>query len=112
MKTVTSNQLKVTSNETNPPAPPFSKGGKGGFENSSLVTRHPLLKGLLIALWFSLLFLPFKGLGASLILFVVLSLTIMSLTSLRGYAKPLWEKASTAIHKIRGIRLSILSLHV
>ncbi len=30
---------------SNPPLPPFAKGGRGGI-NSSLVTRHSLLKGL------------------------------------------------------------------
>jgi N6-L-threonylcarbamoyladenine synthase len=34
---------KVTNQEPNPLLPPFTKGGRGGITNSSLVTRHSLL---------------------------------------------------------------------
>ena len=80
-------------------------------KNSSLSTRpasggsaevsYSLLKSLLIALWFSILFLPFKGLLPSLILFVVLSLTIISLVFLRGYAHALIGKGGVLIQRIR-----------
>jgi iron complex transport system substrate-binding protein len=53
------NRFKASSQESNPPLPPFSKGGKGGFERghgginySSLVTRHSLLKKkVLFIIW-------------------------------------------------------------
>ncbi len=38
-----SNKLQVTSNELNPPSPPFSKGGQGGITDSSLVARYSSL---------------------------------------------------------------------
>ena len=43
------------------------------------------MKPLIIALWLSLLFLPFKGLYAALILFAVLSIFIVSLKFLSPY---------------------------
>jgi N6-L-threonylcarbamoyladenine synthase len=36
-------QLSAFSQESNPPKPPFTKGGLGGITNSSLVTRHSSL---------------------------------------------------------------------
>ncbi|MBI4653666.1 MAG: hydroxymethylbilane synthase [Nitrospirae bacterium] len=33
----------IVSQKSNPPLPPFAKGGRGGILNSSLVTRHSLL---------------------------------------------------------------------
>ena len=42
-RVVNSSKFKVQS--SNPPLPPFAKGGRGGI-NSSLVTRHSLLKGV------------------------------------------------------------------
>lgn len=45
LKTAVLNFLKksVISQQSNPPLPPFTKGGRGEITNSSLVTRHPSL---------------------------------------------------------------------
>jgi anthranilate synthase component 1 len=43
--TIRSRKPKVSSHEINPPLPPFTKGGRGGICNSSLVTGHPSLSG-------------------------------------------------------------------
>ncbi len=78
----------------------------------SLLMTSLVRKGLLIALWFSLLFLPFKGLRASLILFIVLSIGIILLMFLKGYAKSFIEKAHSAMITIKGLRTPVLSLRV
>lgn len=82
----------------------------GGNNILLRITRCALRKGFLIALWFSLLLLPFKGLRASLILFIALSLTIILLAFLKGYEKSFIEKARTAMITIREIRASVPSL--
>src|SRR4030043_604826 len=63
------------------------------------------MKPLIIALWLSLLFLPFKGLYAALILFAVLSIFIVSLKSLLRYKKKLEKISQILINKIRVERL-------
>jgi branched-chain amino acid transport system permease protein len=64
-----------------------------------------LAKPLLIALWFAMLFLPFKGLQASLILFISLSVTFSFLVLLRDYAHSLSKQGHAAIQRIRSVRL-------
>lgn len=81
-------------------------------EKPNSIDKNSLFKSLLIPLWFSLLFLPFKGLGASLILFIVLSIAFILLTFLKGYAKSFVEKAHTAMITMRGMRTSVPSLRV
>lgn len=63
------------------------------------------MRSLLIALWFSLLFLPFKGPLPSLILFVSLSLTIITLVFLRGYAHTLIGQGGAMMQRIRSAKL-------
>ena len=53
--------------------------------------EHYLIKPLVIALWFALLFLPFNGLRAALILFIVLSISIVFCKFLLGYKKTVFE---------------------
>ncbi len=67
---------------------------------------------ILVALWFSILFLPFKGAKAALILFVVLSTSIVLSRSLLSYAKSLREKGQAVSNRIRTIKLSTRSLFV
>ena len=62
------------------------------------------VKSLVIALWLSFLFLPFKGLKASLILFVVLSLALVFLEFFLGYTKLLRESLQNISSRIRAIR--------
>jgi branched-chain amino acid transport system permease protein len=81
MNTITGDEPEATGN--NP-------GNKG--RSSSRVNRRAVLRGLLIALWFAILLLPFKGLLPSLILFSALSLAIVSVVLLRGYAHTLIGK--------------------
>jgi branched-chain amino acid transport system permease protein len=61
-------------NHDNPPAPPFSKGGMGGF-----------LKPIVVALWLSFLFLPFEGIKAAIVFFVIASAIFVSAVFLSGY---------------------------
>jgi branched-chain amino acid transport system permease protein len=74
-------------------------------ENHAPFTRRLLLRSILIALWLSVLFLPFKGLLSSLILFAALSLTMISLVLLRGYAQTLTVKGAEMIRRIRSARV-------
>jgi len=88
-------------------------GDTGGNDNrgyfqlkiSSLVTRYPLLKGILIALWFSILFLPFKGPEAAVILFLMISASHALLNYLRRLARPLRDKVPGLIGEIRKIKM-------
>lgn len=66
-----------------------------------MTTRSRILKSVLTALWFSVLFLPFKGLVPSLILFAALSVTILSLVFLREYAQTLAGKGGALIERVR-----------
>ncbi|MBS1238240.1 MAG: high-affinity branched-chain amino acid transporter permease, partial [Deltaproteobacteria bacterium] len=77
-----------------------------------------MLRPVLVALWLSLLFLPFKGLKASLILFVILSCSFIlfrylgaSLRSLRATMQPLGNRVYTkgiALSRLRGSRYVVL----
>lgn len=58
-------------------------------------------KPLIIALWFALLFLPFKGLQAALILFVIISFSVISAKFLLNYKKVFIEKLLALHTKIR-----------
>ncbi len=60
-----------------------------------------LIRPLIIALWLALLFLPFKGLKSALILFVVLSISIVSLRFLSSYTKVLIERLHTVSNRVR-----------
>jgi len=73
--------------------------------NLSLFIRYPLLRALLISLWFAVLFLPFKGAVASVILFVSLSLTFVFVVLVRDYARSLARRCCDAIQRIRSVRL-------
>lgn len=78
----------------------------------SLVTRHSLLRSLLISLWFALLFLPFKGLRASLILFVSLALTFVSFVLARPYLDSWAKRLRDEGQRIRSVRRFITSSSV
>lgn len=60
----------------------------------------------MVPLWFSLLFLPFKGLKASLILFCVLFGAALLFIFLRGSAKSLGERMSAWVTGIGELRRS------
>lgn len=62
-------------------------------------------KPILVALWLSVLFFPFKGIRASLILFAVLSVSLLSFKYLRGYFKALIGKMQAFSKRIRGERI-------
>ncbi len=72
--------------------------------DAPFVPRHSLLRGVLIALWFSLLFLPFKGPVPSLMLFVVLSLVLIAFVFLREYGHTVAAKWGAAAKRIRSGR--------
>ncbi|HUO78016.1 MAG TPA: hypothetical protein VMU21_10630 [Thermodesulfovibrionales bacterium] len=77
-----------------------------------------MLRSVLIALWLSLLFLPFRGLKASLILFVILSCSFIvfkylgaPLRSLRATMQPLGNRVYTkgiALSRLKGSRYLVL----
>ncbi|MDP2755637.1 MAG: hypothetical protein Q8P40_14775, partial [Nitrospirota bacterium] len=99
-KTVTGYRTK--NKEQSPPTQPSPSRGEGKGGGGSLwVSARPLL----IPLWLSLLFLPFKGLHAALILFTVLSIFIVSLKFLLRYKKKLEKISQILINKIRVKRL-------
>lgn len=79
--------------EYSPPTHPSPSRGKGKGRGGGL---RILAKPIFIALWFSLLLLPFKGFKAALILFAVISTSIFFLRFIIGYAKPLMEKLRNA----------------
>lgn len=88
MKKRYNTEHRIQNIEYSPPTHPFSRGegkGRGGG-------LRILAKPIFIALWFSLLLLPFKGVKAALILFAVISTSIFFLRFIIGYAKPLMEK--------------------
>jgi len=68
--------------KSNPPSPPFGKGGKGGFPGGK---QYKVVKPFIIALWLSLLFLPFKGLNAALLFFIIFSVLFLFLKFLSPY---------------------------
>jgi len=63
------------------------------------------IKPLVIALWFALLLLPFNGLRAALILFVVLSISIVVCKFLFLYKKIVFEGLQTFHNKIKTVRV-------
>lgn len=77
-----------------------------------------MLRPVLVALWLSFLFLPFRGLKAALILFVILSVFFISfrylatsLRSLRTTLQPLGKKIyakGTALFRLRGSHYVVL----
>jgi branched-chain amino acid transport system permease protein len=68
---------------------------------SSKQQRYKSIKPFIIALWLSLLFLPFKGLNAALIFFVVSSVSIVFLRYLLRYKKLLMQGLETLNKKTR-----------
>jgi branched-chain amino acid transport system permease protein len=75
------------------------------------MTGRSLLKGVLVAAWFALLFLPFKGLIPSLILFAALAAGICSVVFLRQYALSLAAKTGEFVQRARsGITLRLSPL--
>ncbi len=75
----------------------------------SFPTQPSLLRGMLIALWFSLLFLPFKGLIPSLMLFALLSLVLLAFVFLRRYGRTMaarWGASTEHIRLGETVRLS------
>lgn len=74
------------------------------------VTSHKLLKTLIIALWFSVLFLPFKGLKSAVILFLMLTASLTSFHYLMEYAGPLRDKGLELISNIRKMKIPAYSL--
>lgn len=74
------------------------------------VTSHKLHKTLIIALWFSVLFLPFKGLKPAVILFLMLTASLTSFHYLMEYAGPLRDEWLELISKIRKMKIPAYSL--
>ena len=75
---------------------PACKGGP-----SSPSARSRSLKGLAAAFWFALLFLPFKGLLPSLVLFMALALSISLIGFLRGPVQTLAQQAGASVRRLR-----------
>ena len=95
-KTVTG--YRTNNKEQSPSTRPSPSRGEGKGGGGSLwVSARPLL----IPLWLSLLFLPFKGLNAALIFFVVSSVSIVLLRYLLRYKKLLMQGLETLSKKIR-----------
>jgi branched-chain amino acid transport system permease protein len=63
--------------------------------------KPQIVKLLAVALWLSLLFLPFKGLNAAFILFIVSSAVFISLKFLFDYKKVLTQGLQTLRDKIK-----------
>lgn len=71
------------------------------------------IKPLVVALWFALLFLPFNGLRAALILFVVLLISIIFFKFLFSYKNIVIERLQAFYNKIRATGLfSAPSVHI
>ena len=63
-----------------------------------------IVKPFIVALWFSLLFLPLKGIAAALVAFFVLSLLFVSVSFLSRYKETCarkWERLSSEIYRTR-----------
>lgn len=71
-----------------------------GFSAKQQVKRFKV-RPLVIPLWLALLFLPFKGLKSALILFVVLSISMVSLRFISSYTKVLIERLHAVSNRIR-----------
>lgn len=67
--------------------------------------KPQIVKPLAVALWLSLLFLPFKGLNAAFILFIVASAVFISLKFLFDYKKVLTKGLGTLRDKIHATGL-------
>jgi branched-chain amino acid transport system permease protein len=67
--------------------------------------KPQIVKPLAVALWLSLLFLPFKGLNAAFILFIVASAVFISLKFLFDYKKALTKGLGTLRDKIQATGL-------
>jgi len=74
---------RILNTEDAPPAHPSPSRGEGEGGGGSL---NLFLRPLIISLWFSLLFLPFKGLEAAGILFIVLFAAVSMLNMFKKYA--------------------------
>jgi branched-chain amino acid transport system permease protein len=98
---VKSEKLKIESSmKSNPPSPPFSKGGKGGFSDNRY---YSVAKPFIIALWLSVLFLPFKGLQAAFLFFIIFSALLLSLKFLSPYKNIYTESLQTFSKKIHSL---------
>lgn len=75
----------------------------------SRAASYPLLRILLVAAWFSVLFLPFRGLTASLILFAAVLVFMLSFAFFRLHAVPLGQRLREAVERMRPARLLALS---
>ncbi len=78
-----------------PPARPSPSKGKGGGLQASA-------RPVFIALWLALLFLPFKGYNAALILFISVLAFILVLRFFEGRIKPLKEKLHDLKTSLKG----------
>ncbi len=67
---------------------------------TSLLGR-PLLRPLIMSLWLSLLLLPFKGIRAAGVLFIVMSAAIPALKFLSVYLSPLLKKIHSSVEHFR-----------
>src|SRR4030065_215545 len=67
---------------------------------TSLFTS-PLLRPLIISLWLALLLLPFKGIRAAGVLFIVMSAAIPAFKFLSGQLSPLLKKIHSSVEHIR-----------
>ncbi len=74
---------RILNTEDAPPPIPPPRGGRVREGGGSL---NLFLRPLIISLWFSLLFLPFKGLEAAGILFIVLFAAVSMLNMFKKYA--------------------------
>jgi len=74
------------------------------MDRLSLVIRRSLLRSVMISFWFAILFLPFMGLRASLIFFVLLSLVLFSVVLLKGYIKMSTERFRSAVQNVCALR--------
>ncbi|MFZ2197673.1 MAG: hypothetical protein WAV13_08080, partial [Thermodesulfovibrionales bacterium] len=61
----------------------------------------PLLRPLIISLWLALLFLPFKGIRAAGILFIILSVAIPAFKFLSSHLSPLLKKMRSSLENFR-----------
>jgi branched-chain amino acid transport system permease protein len=64
--------------------------------------RRPFIKVIIIALWFSFLFLPFRGFRAAALLFVVLAAAIPVFRLLGQYLSPLLKILGAAMERVAG----------
>jgi branched-chain amino acid transport system permease protein len=89
---MTGGEVKGIKERKNPPL--FTKEGRGGI-------TKPLLRSMLMAAWFAVLFLPFKGAVASLILFGSLSLAFILIVVVKGHVDSSARECLGVIKRIR-----------